>query len=121
MAVCERGLVDPCVGLAALLTKQKPTIAGRCRLTLADYAREIVVSGLPGIRDLPERSRRLQLNSYLTRALSRDLADEQNVTVRRPHSLHAWLTAYAAATASTATWDRSGRLPPRETRTRRAR
>ena len=43
--------------------------------------------------------------TYLTGALSRDLADEQGVTVGRPASLRAWITAYATATAGTADWE----------------
>ena len=105
MALPERGLVNPTVSLAALLEGGRPRIGGDCPLTLADYAHEIEASGFPGIRHLSARSRRAQLDSYLTRALSRDLTDEQGVTVRRPDSLRAWVAAYATATSSTATWE----------------
>lgn len=105
MALCERGLVPPTVSLAELLDGGRPRIQGDCSLTLADYAREIEASGFPGIRSLSPRARRLQLDSYLTRALSRDLTDEQGVTVRRPDSLRAYVAAYAAATSTTASWE----------------
>lgn len=106
MALCERGLVRPTVGLGDLLSSDgSAAIGGSCPLNLTDYAGEIEASGLPGIRELPPRARRAQLDSYLTRTLSKDLADEQNVTVRRPQSLRAWAAAYAAATSSTATWE----------------
>ncbi|HZL04528.1 MAG TPA: AAA family ATPase, partial [Coriobacteriia bacterium] len=105
MALPERGLVPPTVSLASLLEGDRPRIDGDCPLTLADYALEIEKSGFPGIRPLSARARRAQLDAYLTRALSRDLTDEQGVTVRRPDSLRAWITAYATATSSTATWE----------------
>lgn len=105
MALCERGVAEPTVSLAALLTAPGTEIAGTCALRLADYVHEIEASGLPGIRTLPDRARRAQLDGYLTRSLSKDLTDEQNVTVRRPHSLRGWITAYAAASSSTATWE----------------
>lgn len=105
MALCERGLVTPTVSLAELLDGGRPRIQGDCQLTLDDYAREIEASGFPGIRSLTPRARRLQLDTYLTRALSRDLTDEQGVTVRRPDSLRAWIAAYAAATSTTASWE----------------
>lgn len=105
MALTERGRDQPTVSITELLGGHRPTIGGDCTLTLADYADEIEASGFPGIRSLPSRARRVQLDSYLTRALSRDLADEQGVTVRRPDSLRAWITAYAAATSTTASWE----------------
>lgn len=105
MALPERGLVPPTVSLASLLEGGRPRIGGDSPLTLVDYAHEIERSGFPGIRHLSARARRAQLDSYLTRALSRDLTDEQGVTVRRPDSLRAWITAYATATSSAATWE----------------
>lgn len=105
LALCERGLVRPTVSTSRLVSGPDSDITGACPLSLADYAHEIEASGLPGIRGLPERARRAQLDSYLTRALSRELTDEQNVTVRRPQSLRAWVTAYAAATSSASSWE----------------
>ncbi|GAB04676.1 hypothetical protein GOAMR_20_02260 [Gordonia amarae NBRC 15530] len=70
---------------------------------LPDYVREIVSSGFPGIRDLPDRARRLALDGYLTRIVDRDMA-EQGHRVRAPAALRAWLRAYAQATASTASY-----------------
>lgn len=105
MALNERDLAPSTVSMRRLLSEPDAEVGGDCPLTLADYAREIEASGFPGIRDFPPRARRVQLDSYLTRALTRDLADEQNIVIRRPESLRAWITAYAAATSSTATWE----------------
>jgi len=67
------------------------------------YADEILRSGFPGIRDLPARARQLQLDSYVTRIVERELP-ENGLSVRRPGALRAWLAAYAAATATNAAY-----------------
>ncbi len=74
-------------------------IKGRSQVTLSTYVDEILRSGFPGIRDLGERARNLQLDSYLTRIVERELP-ENGVNVRRPTALRAWLSAYGAATAT---------------------
>ncbi len=103
MGLSERGLESPSVSLAALLGHDRPVIAGTSHLDLADYAEEILASGLPGVRTLPPRARRAQLDSYLGNALDVELP-EIGVSVRRPAALRAWLSAYAAATATTASY-----------------
>jgi predicted AAA+ superfamily ATPase len=70
---------------------------------LADYVEEIVASGFPGMRDLTPRARRFQLDSYLRNAVDRDVP-EQGLAVRKPEAMLAWLRAYAAATATTASY-----------------
>lgn len=102
-AVCERGLETTSVSLGQLLSGKRPAIEGSTSVGLTDYAEEVVASGLPGIRDLPPRARRAQLDGYLSRALDHDLI-ESGVTVRRPGTLRSWLTSYAAATATTASY-----------------
>lgn len=105
MSLPERCLVQPAVSLAELLTGSHAPVEGVCDLKLADYVREIESSGFPGIRSLGNRARRVQLESYLTRALSRDLAEERGIQVRRPATLRAWAAAYAHASSSTSTWE----------------
>src|SRR5205085_951900 len=70
----------------------------------SDYVEEIVASGFPAIRRLSGRARRAQLDGYLTRMVERDFPD-QGLRVRRPGTLRAWLAAYAAATATTASYN----------------
>ncbi|MDO5068243.1 MAG: DUF4143 domain-containing protein [Propionibacteriaceae bacterium] len=67
------------------------------------YVDEILASGFPGIRPLPERARTVQLDSYIARIMDRELP-ENGMEVRRPAAVTAWLTAYAAATASDASY-----------------
>ncbi|MGH3421852.1 MAG: ATP-binding protein, partial [Streptosporangiaceae bacterium] len=104
LSLAERGLLAPSVSLAEMLTGRPPTIAGTSALTLADYVEQILASGFPGIRTLPERARRAQLDSYLDRIAEREFP-EQGQGVRRPDTLRDWMSAYAAGTASTASYN----------------
>ncbi len=103
LSLHERSVADPTVSLHGLLTGSAAPITGHATLGLPDYVDEILKSGFPGIRDLPERARNTQLDSYLRRIVERELPDS-GVTVRRPATLTAWLTAYAAATATDAAY-----------------
>ena len=103
LAFAERGLIEPTVSLRDLLTAGRPEITGRSSITLPTYTEEILRSGFPGIRDLPERARELQLDSYITRIVDRELRDN-GVSIRRNGALKAWLTAYGAATATDASY-----------------
>ena len=103
LTLSERGLVAPTVSLADLASGNRACIAGESFLGLADYAEEIVSSGFPGIRPLPPRARRAQLDGYLAMIVEREFPD-QGRPVRRPATLRSWLAAYAAATATTASY-----------------
>lgn len=103
MTLVERGLAEPTVSLAALLTGRRAGLEGSCDLGLADYTEEIVASGFPAMRSLTARARRFRLDSYLRNAVDRDVP-EQGLAVRKPESMLAWLRAYAAATATTASY-----------------
>jgi predicted AAA+ superfamily ATPase len=103
MSLAERGLVTPAVSLGALLSGSRPRVSGESPVTLADYVEGILASGFPGIRTTSGRARRAQLNGYLDRVVDRDFP-ELGHQVRRPETLRAWLAAYAAATATTASY-----------------
>lgn len=103
MSLAERAVAEPTVSLQGLLSNPALPISGHSPLTLADYADEIMASGFPGIRPLPERARNLQLDSYVARIVDHELS-ENGAQVRRPATLTAWLSAYAAATALNASY-----------------
>jgi predicted AAA+ superfamily ATPase len=103
MSFSERGVDAPTVSLRALLAGESREIGGSSEVDVPAYTDEILRSGFPGIRDLPERARRLQLDSYVARIVERELP-ENGVNVRRPGALRAWLAAYAAATATNASY-----------------
>lgn len=103
LALSERGSV-PSISLGELLTGTAE-LSGASKLTLVDYANEIVSSGLPGVRDLPPRQRRAQLVSYIENVVDREIPDA-GISVRRPQALLHWLRAYSAATSTTTTYTR---------------
>jgi uncharacterized protein len=103
MSLAER-VPDPgAVSLRDLLSGAKPRPDGVSDMSVPDYTEEILRSGFPAIRNLPARARRAQLDGYLARIVEHDFP-EQGHFVRRPATLRAWLTAYAAATATTASY-----------------
>ena len=118
----ERLDLTPTVSLADLITGNT-TIGGRTALRLGDYVNEIAASGFPGLRHLHGRALRNQLDSYIELIINRELADA-GLTIRRPQTMLGWLRAYAAATATTTTWERirlaatPGENPPAATTAR---
>lgn len=102
MPLAERGLDTPTVRLRDLLNDKPVPLEGETSVGLDEYTGEIVGSGFPAIRPLPERARRAQLDSYVARVIDRDF-QEVGQSVRRPAKLRRWLTAYAAASSTTAT------------------
>lgn len=104
LGLFERGLSEPTVSLRALLAGDRSAVDGQSTLTLPDYVDEILASGFPGIRVLNGRARRAQLDGYLARIVDRDFP-EQGYPIRRTAALRAWLTAYAAATATNSSYN----------------
>lgn len=104
LSLIERGVGRPTVSLRRLLGGDAPALKGRTDITLARYVDEIVRSGFPGFRRLEGRALRAQLDGYIRRIIDRDF-EEQGLRVRRPDGLERWMTAYAAATATTASYE----------------
>lgn len=103
LALTERG-ATPSISLSTLL-KGQAELSGSSTLALADYASEIVASGLPGVRELPPRQRRAQLAGYTENIVDRDIP-EAGLSIRRPQVLLHWLRAYSAATSTTTSYTR---------------
>ena len=105
LSLLERGVTGSSVSLRELLAGRRPRVGGRSPLALPDYVDEILAGGFPGMRHLSGRALNGQLDSYLERIVDHDLA-EAGFTVRRPAAVRAWMRAYAAATATTASWEK---------------
>src|SRR5690554_632264 len=104
LSLAERGVERPTVSLRSLLGGGRPDVRGKTGVGLADYTREIVGSGFPGLRHLAGRPLRAQLDGYLSRIVDTDF-EEMGRDVRRPQLLRRWMAAYAAATATSATYE----------------
>jgi len=101
MTLPERGVSKPTISLRAILDGGRPEIGGRSDVGLEQYAHEIITSGFPAARSLTSSAAEDFLESYLERIVERDF-EELGQAVRRPETLRRWMTAYAAATATTA-------------------
>jgi uncharacterized protein len=104
MTLTERRVQTPTVHLHDLLSGERSPVDGDTTLDVPAYTEEILRSGFPAVRALPPRPRRAQLDGYLARIVEHDFP-EQGHLVRRPATLRAWLTAYAAATATTTSYN----------------
>lgn len=105
MTLAERGVAEPTVSLAALLSGRRAAVSGETEVGLEQYADEICRSGLPAIRSLSPRLRRAQLDGYVDGIIDRDFPDLGRA-VRNPAPLRRWMTAYAAATSTVTAYDR---------------
>jgi predicted AAA+ superfamily ATPase len=105
LALSERGIEQPTVSLRELLRGGRPPIGGHTNLRAADYVEEVLRSGFPGMRSLSGRPLRAQLEGYLDRIVDRDFP-ELGHQVRNPAALRRWMTAYAAASSTTASFEK---------------
>ena len=103
MTIAERQIESPTVSLSRLLSDRHVVIDGSTQVRLGDYVNEITCSGYPGIRDLSPRAQRLQLDSYISRIVERELP-ENGMLVRRPGALLDWMAAYGLATSTNASY-----------------
>lgn len=104
LSLAERDLAVPTVSLGRLLAGEQPVVAGNTTVGLAGYVEEILASGFPAIRAAEGRARRALLDGYVARMMEHDFPD-QGLRIRRPATLRGWLSAYAAATATTASYN----------------
>lgn len=124
MTLSERGVEKPTVSLATLLTGDRAPVEGRTAVSPQAYTHEIVASGFPGLRHLQGRPLRKQLDGYVRRIVDKDF-EQLGRSVRKPAVLERWMAAFAAATATTATYEKirdaatggQGNKPPRSTTT----
>jgi len=104
MTLLERGVGSPTVSLALLLDGNRGPLEGSTDVRLEGYVEEILHSGFPGIRDLPARLVRAQLDGYVDHIVEREF-EELGRKPRRPAALRRWMAAYAAATATTVSFE----------------
>ncbi len=74
------------VSLRQLLQGDRGPVTGRTEVNLERYVQEILASGFPGLRGLPDRVSRAQLDGYVDRIVDRDFEDLGR-QVRRPGTL----------------------------------
>ena len=93
----ERNLSDSYIRIEDLFNfDSKATVNGETDKTLVDYLDEIYRSGFPGIRNKPERIRKVLLKSYVTNIAEHEFK-ENGFKIHNPHSLLSWMRIYAAS------------------------
>jgi predicted AAA+ superfamily ATPase len=105
LSLAERWPDNATVSLRELLGGEQPAVVGASPFGLADYTEELFSSGFPGLRELPVRLRRAQLDGYIQRVIDKDFA-ELGHQPRNPAALRRWMMAYAAATATATSWEK---------------
>ena len=105
LSLIERSGASGSVGLSKLLAGGRPELFGETDMTLEGYAEEIVASGFPGLRGLSGRALRTQLDGYLARIVDRDFP-ELGREVRNAPALRRWMTAYAAASSTSMSFEK---------------
>ena len=105
MSLAERGIETPTVSLETLLTGDRPDLGGSTSIGVEQYAHEITASGFPGIRTQGPRVRRGLLDGYIDRIIEHDIQGFGR-TFRDRGRLRGWMTAYAAATSTTASFEK---------------
>ena len=105
LALAERGLATPTVSLArAAAGRAAEPLWGLPDIGLEDYVDEIVPRASRVCAASSGRARRGQLDGYLRHIVDRDF-EELGHSVRDPAALRRWMTAYAAASSTTASFE----------------
>jgi len=103
LSFAERQITQPSISLHDLL-QGTASIEGQTGINIDDYCAEMMHSGFPAIRTLQGIPLRVALDGYIERVIDADVRD-MGLAIRKPATLKAWMTAYAAATATTASWE----------------
>jgi len=104
MALTERLDASPTVSVAELLSGRRAPIEGESDVGLDAYVDEILRSGFPGLRGMGDEPLHAQLDGYLSHVVDRDFP-ELGYELRNPAALRRWMSAYAAATATVASFE----------------
>tara|TARA_R110002072_G_scaffold141664_3_gene286959 strand:+ start:75727 stop:77010 length:1284 start_codon:yes stop_codon:yes gene_type:complete len=105
LTLIERRPAEAPVSFAQLISGDFTSVCGPSRMTLVDYADEIIQGGLPGARHLTGRAHRAFYDSYLELIVTKEIADA-GFHVRHPQKVEAWLRAYAASTATATSYEK---------------
>jgi predicted AAA+ superfamily ATPase len=105
LSLAERIGAPSSVSLAALLDGDRVGLEGETDVDLEGYTDEILLGGFPGLRRYDGAAHRAQLTSYLDLIVEKDFP-QLGQRVRNPEALRRWMTAYAAATSTTASFEK---------------
>jgi uncharacterized protein len=105
LSLAERLEAPPAVSLAVLLEGDRRAVEGETDVDLERYVDEILRGGFPGLRRYEGQAHRAQITSYLDLIVEKDFP-QLGQRVRNPEALRRWMAAYAAATGTTASFEK---------------
>jgi predicted AAA+ superfamily ATPase len=103
LSIAEREISPSTISLGKILDGSE-NIEGETSIGVNEYCKEMMLSGFPAIRTLSDKALRIALDGYIERIIDTDIK-EVGLSIRKPASLRSWVTAYAAATGTTASWE----------------
>jgi hypothetical protein len=124
MSIAERALDTPTVSLAGLCSDTPNAISGETSVDAVRYVDEITRSGFPRIRSEAKTLRERLLDGYIDRIIEHEI-DHAGRRFHDRHRLRQWMTAYAAASSTSAAYEKirdaatpgEGRKPAKTTTT----
>ena len=106
LSLAERFESLTCLRLSDALDGAIPEVVSAVSpIGFEEYMHEIIRSGFPAIHPLDESIRRIELDSYIENISSRDFRS-QGITIRHPGKMKSWMRAYAAATATSTSYNK---------------
>ena len=105
MSLAERGLGGPTVSLRSLLQGDQGGIEGVTAVGVEQYAQEIVRSGFPQTRSESSAVRDRTLDGYIDRIVEHEI-DWYGRRFHDREQLRKWLSAYAAASSTAASYEK---------------
>jgi predicted AAA+ superfamily ATPase len=96
----EREMTKTPIRIADLLKDEFVMPNAESEWNLEGYLDEIYRSGFPALRIRSERAIRRSIDGYIQNIIEHEFK-ENSIVVRKPQALLSWLTAYAAASATT--------------------
>ena len=104
LSFAERAVSATTVSFGTLL-RGGAEISGETTLGFSDYSDELMRSGFPALRNLEGNALSAALDGYIERIIDADIK-ELGVTIRKPAVFRSWMTSYAAATGTVASWEK---------------
>ena len=104
LSFAERAVSATTVSFGTLL-RGGAEISGETTFGFSDYSDELMRSGFPALRNLEGNALSAALDGYIERIIDADIK-ELGVTIRKPAVFRSWMTSYAAATGTVASWEK---------------
>lgn len=104
LSLAERKLAPALISLSDMMQGDVEVKTQQVHFLQHQYVKEILQSGFPGIRAITPDLQAEVLDGYIDNIIEKDFS-ETGIVIKSPESLRAWMRAYAAAEASTTSYE----------------